>query len=171
MNPRDIIGIARHLALGGVGGRLGRPRLPLAPNRGQEELRRAVSAAYYALFHVLAGNAADLLAGARPPAGSSRRRFWSQTYRALEHGYARNQCLNQAVMRGFPQEIQDLGVLFIYMQLQRQSADYNPEVTFSRSEVVRLIDEAEKVIDSFASARRRERRDFALHTLLRGRAN
>ena len=163
MNPRDIIGIARHLALGGVGGRLGRPR--------QEELRRAVSAAYYALFHLLAGNAADTLAGARPSFRSPRRRFWSQTYRALDHGYAKNQCLNQAVMRGFPQEIQDLGVLFAYLQLQRQNADYNPDVTFSRTEIVRLIDEAERVIDGFADVRRRDRRAFALHTLLRGRAN
>ena len=163
MNPRDIIGIARHLALGGVGGRLGRPR--------QEELRRAVSAAYYALFHVLAGNAAGILAGARPPLRAPRRRFWSQTYRALEHGYARNQCLNQAVMSGFPQEIQDLGALFAYLQTQRHNADYNPDVTFSRTEVVRLIGNAEKVIDDFASVPRQYRRDFALHTLLRGRAN
>ena len=163
MNPRDIIGIARHLALGGVGERLGRPR--------QEELRRAVSAAYYALFHVLAGNAAGILAGARPPVASGRRQFWNRTYRALEHGHARNQCLNQAVMSGFPQEIQDLGVLFVYLQTQRQNADYNPDVTFSRTEVVRLIGNAEKVIDGFDNVRRRERRDFALHTLLRGRAN
>ena len=163
MNPRDFIGIARHLATGGVGGRRGRPR--------QAELRRAVSAAYYALFHLLAGNAADIIAGARPPKGSSRRRFWSQSYRALEHRYARNQCLNLAVMRGFSPEIQYLGATFADLQSHRQDADYNPEVTFSRAEAVRLIGNAEKAIGGFANVRRRERRDFALHTLLRGRAN
>ena len=163
MNPRDFIGIARHLALGGVGERRGRPR--------QAELRRAVSAAYYAMFHLLAGNAADTLAGARPPLRSPRRRFWSQTYRALDHGYAKNQCLNLAVMRGFPPEIQYLGATFADLQTRRQSADYNPEVTFSRTEVVRLINNAERAIDRFASVRRQYRRDFALHTLLRGRAN
>ena len=43
MNPRDLIKIARQLASGAVDGNRGRPR--------QAELRRAVSAAYYALFH------------------------------------------------------------------------------------------------------------------------
>ena len=163
MDPRDIIGIARYLALGGVGGRLGRPR--------QEELRRAVSAAYYALFHLLAGNAADTLAGARPSLRSPRRRFWSQTYRALDHGYAKNQCLNLSVMRGFPSEIQFLGETFANLQTHRQNADYNPDVMLYRSEAMRLIDSAEKAIDDFDGVPRRDRRAFALHTLLRGRAN
>ena len=43
MNPHDLIRIARHLASGAVGGIRGRPR--------QAELRRAVSAAYYALSY------------------------------------------------------------------------------------------------------------------------
>lgn len=164
MNPRDFIRIARHPASGGVGGgRCGRPR--------PADLRRAVSAAYYALFHLLAGNTANMLAGTRPSAASRRRQFWTQTYRVLDHGYAKNQCLNHTVMRGFTQEIQDVGALFVDMQLNRQNADYNPDVMFSRSEVMRLIDDAEKAIDGFAHLDRQYRRDFALHTLLRGRAN
>lgn len=55
MNPRHLIRIARQLASGVVSGSRGRPR--------QAELRRAMSAAYYALFHALAYCCADRLAG------------------------------------------------------------------------------------------------------------
>ena len=80
MNPRDLIRISRQLASGAVGGSRGRPR--------QAELRRAVSAAYYALFHSLALCCAERLAGSSR--ASRRDQSWIQTYRALEHGYARN---------------------------------------------------------------------------------
>ena len=83
MNPEDLIRIARGLAGGAIGGNIGRPR--------QAELRRAVSAAYYALFHALARCCADTLVGATPASRSQT--AWTQTYRALEHGYAKNQCV------------------------------------------------------------------------------
>ena len=160
MNPRDFIKIARQLASGASGGRRGRPR--------QAELRRAVSAAYYALFYLIAGNAAAMLAGTRPSARN--RQFWLQTYRAVEHRHAKNQCLNKAVMRGFPPEIQDLAQIFANMQTNRHDADYNPEAAFRRSEVMRLIYNAERAIDRFDRVPPPERRAFALHILLRARA-
>ena len=160
MNPRDFIRIARQLASGTVGRGRGRPR--------QAELRRAVSAAYYALFYLLAGNAADMLAGARPSARN--RQFWMQTYRAVEHRYARNQCLSQTVMPGFPPQIRYLGETFANMQTHRHDADYNPEATFRRSQVMRLIDSAERAIDGFDRTPAPDRRAFALHILLRSRA-
>ena len=55
MKPEDLIRIAESLASGRAGNLAGRPR--------QAELRRAVSAAYYALFHTLANSCADLLVG------------------------------------------------------------------------------------------------------------
>ena len=118
MNPHDLIRIARQLASGAVGETRGRPR--------QAELRRAVSTAYYALFHALAFCCAHRLAGS-----DRTNAAWVQTYRALEHGHARNQCDNQSVMGGFPQEIQDFGNCFILMQAQRQRADYSPSATFT----------------------------------------
>ena len=65
MNPDDLIRIAEHLASGGVRGRIGRPV--------QAELRRAVSATYYALFHALARCCANMLVGVqRLPAEANR---------------------------------------------------------------------------------------------------
>ena len=159
MNPRDLIRIARQLASGGVGGNRGRPR--------QAELRRAVSAAYYALFHALCLSCANVLAGS---AGLNRREgAWARAYRALEHGQARNQCNDQSVMSGFPAEIQDFGKRFVFMQGQRQQADYSPSATFARDRVMQFINETEDAITALEGVPTVGRRAFAIHVLFRRR--
>ena len=156
MNPRDLIRIAGQLASGAVSGGRGRPR--------QADLRRAVSTAYYALFHALA------LCGANMLAGSGRRgSSWQQTYRALEHGHARNQCDDQSAMGRFSVEIQNFGRRFVIMQYQRQLADYSPSAIFSRERVMLLIDEADDAINSLENAFASDRRAFAIHVLFRRR--
>ena len=159
MNPRDLIRIARQLASGVVGGNQGRPR--------QTELCRAISAAYYALFHALASSGANVLAGSSRD--SRNQEAWRRVYRALEHGHARNQCNNQAVMRAFPPEIRRFGEVFTDMQRHRHEADYDPAVRFSREEVMQLIDEAEDAIAGLATTLSADKRAFATHVLLRHR--
>ena len=159
MNPRDLIRIARQLASGAVGGNRGRPR--------QAELRRAISAAYYALFHALAFCCADRLAGSTRSNRSES--AWRQAYRALEHGHARNQCDSQSAMSVFPPEIQYFGRRFVFMQGQRQLAEYSPSASFSRGWVVQAINETEDAIDAFESAPNSDRRAFAIHVLFRPR--
>ena len=156
MNPRDLLRIARQLASGVTGENRGRPR--------QAELRRAVSTAYYALFHALANCTTNILAGS-----ARRGHSWEQTYRALEHGHARSQCDDQVAMSRFPVEIQYFARQFVIVQHQRQLADYSPSATFSRDRVMLLIDEASDPVDSLDSASSPDRRAFALHVLLRRR--
>ena len=84
----------------------------------QARLRRAVSTAYYAMFHCLAASAADLFIGTvRSPA-------WHRTYRALERRQARSACLQGKIMREFPAEIRDFAEAFVALQKARQEADY-----------------------------------------------
>ena len=154
VNPHDLIRIARQLASGAAGGNRGRPR--------QAELRRAVSSAYYALFHALAHCCANRLAGSGRGGAA-----WIQTYRALEHGHARNQCNDQSAMGAFPAEIQAFGRRFVFMQRQRQQADYSPSVTYSRRWVIQAVDETENIITALENAPSSHRRAFALHVLLR----
>ncbi len=161
MNPRDLIRIARQLASGVMDGNRGRPR--------QTELCRAVSAAYYALFHTLALSGANSLAGSSST--SRNQPAWRQTYRALEHGRARNQCANQSAMGSFPAEIQDFGRLFVRLQSQRHSADYDPYARFSRANVMRLIEATGEAIARFENAAAVDRRSFAIHVLLRLRTD
>ena len=159
MTPRDLLRISRSLASGAVGSNRGRPR--------QAELRRAVSAAYYALSHSLAQCCADRLAGST--AANRAQQYWRQIYRSLEHGHAKNQCENRSAMAEFPGEIQDFGRQYVLMQGQRQRADYSPEATFSRYRVMQLIEETEAVIGEFDSAPSTDRRAFAIHVLFRQR--
>lgn len=155
MNPQDLISGARLLANGN--GRRGRPR--------QADLCRAVSTAYYALFHTLAVCCADLLVGSTRRSRSQP--AWEQTYRALEHGHAANQFRNASVIARFPEGIQEFGDWFVAVQKQRHYADYSPVTAFTRLEVVRIVDATESIIAQFDAVPIRDRRAFAIYALLR----
>ena len=94
MKPLDLMEAARDLTESGRG----RPT--------QAKLRRAVGTACYAMFHCLAGCAASLIIGrAREPA-------WHRTYRALEHGKARNACEDRRALAAFPPEVRNFADMF-----------------------------------------------------------
>ena len=159
MNPLDLIDSARQRAGGFSPGR-GRPR--------QTDLKRAVSGAYYAIFHTLSACCADMLIGTGYIA--RRRPEWRQIYRALEHGYARRQCNNSTAIAQFPQEIQLFAWHFSETQLLRHLADYDPDTTLTRDDVLQLVDETERIIAGFNNAPADRRRAFAVHVLFRTRA-
>ena len=145
MNPDDLIRIAEHLASGGLGGGIGRPV--------QAELRRAVSAAYYALFHALSRSCANILVGVAPASRSQP--AWSQVYRALEHGYAKNQCAHWNKLSRFPRA--DTGFRASYSSpcsVIVKKPTTIPNAQFFRSDVLRFIDEAKRAISEFARYRR-----------------
>lgn len=129
MDPSDLLLIAHQLASGLVGSRRGRPR--------QAELRRAVSTAYYALFHTLARCGADLVAGSTKQHRSQS--AWQQTYRALDHGETRKRCAPPTRLAEFPIGIQDFAASFVRMQRLRHWADYDPLSMFKRSLVLQWI--------------------------------
>ena len=156
MDPSRLMRIAVHLAEGKVGSGRGRPN--------QTDLRRATSTAYYALFHTLATACANHLAAA-----SRSQAAWRQTYRALEHGHARNQMANATVMRRFPDSIQVFARHFADLQEQRHKADYDPDATFLRREVAQLLQETQRVYEAFRGSPKPDQRAFALYVLLRSR--
>ena len=159
MQPLDFITTARRLAMGS---RRGRPL--------ETDLRRAISTAYYALFHCLASCCADTIVGG---AGAMRRRSaWNQTYRALEHGLIRRRCENRNMMAQFPSDIQDFAVFFVLMQRMRHLADYDPDakdapiLPLSRSAIIGIINDVEDVIRRFNQVPIADRRAFAVYVLL-----
>ena len=159
MNPDDLIRIARHLATGGAGASFGRP--------SQADLHRAVSAAYYALFHAPAKPiCADMLIGSTRSRRSQQ--AWRQTYRAPDHRFAKNRCSPSEISR-FPSEIRIFANAFVEFQNRRHTADYDPlpdpEATFIRSDVLKFIDTSEQAIDLLNSADETHRRAFAAHVL------
>ena len=136
----------------------------LSPRRpSQANLRRAVSAAYYAMFHYLAGCAANAIIG------RARDSAWHQTYRALEHGKARNACEDKGPMAAFPQEVRHFAKTFVILQKAQQQADYALDGQYSQLDVLAAIDRAERAIVRFDQADVQHRRAFVAHVLFKRR--
>ena len=154
MNPKDFLDVADEL----IAPRQGRPR--------QVNLRRAKSSIYYALFHCLASSNANMLVGSK---GSTRsERAWTQTYRAIQHGTARNRCENRKIEL-FPQPIQDFAWIFCMMQHERHEADYDPNKRLYLDDVFWSIRMAEFAISDFVAVDKKDRRAFAVYLLLDSR--
>ena len=155
MRPRDLVATARLLATSSKS------------KPSQVHLRRAVSTAYYALFHALAANGADLLIGGHSSATSRDAR--RQVYRALDHGTARTACQNNHIVSRFPKAIEVFAGLFVTMQLKRNLADYDPSKRYTRSEVLQDIATVESVIAAFMAQPKRDRQAFSAYVLFRAR--
>lgn len=153
VNPQDLLDIATQLADGMGDGIRGRPK--------QTELSRAVSCAYYAMFHTLAGCCADTMIGATPSTRPNQ--AWRQAYRALEHRQTKSRCSNHQMMSLFPPAIQNFGEHFIEMQRQRHSSDYDPLFELRRSQVKQLVEETANRIDQAVDVS--DRRAFSAYVL------
>ena len=154
MNPQELLRIAHQLANGVFASQPGSP--------SDDELRRAISTAYYVLFHSLATSCADTLIGTNP--NIRPQVLWEQTYRTLDHGRAKNRCVGRMIGI-FPKDIQSFAAQFADMQSQRHDADYNPSAQFSQSEVMRLINESDIRNTAFESTAENDRRAFAVYVL------
>ena len=151
MNPQDLIETARGLT-------------ELSARRpSQANLRRALSTAYYAVFHCLAATVADALMGKR------RGDAWHQAYRALEHGSARRACQNMQVLREFPSSIQRFAKTFGDLQSVRHRADYALDGRYNKPDVLADIGRAETAIAWLEEAAIQHRRRFAAHVLFKHR--
>ena len=135
-------------------------RLLAAGQPSQEALRRAVSTAYYAMFHALAASNADLIVGPRTPSNQSE---WIATYRSLQHFRAENP------LHGWPhlfsQPIRDFALVIGSTKRRREDADYNPVANFPQNQVIIWIDRAEQAIIDFNAAPSQERAMVAIATL------
>ncbi len=161
MNPLELIALARVLVNGVIAG----GTTPAT----QTELRRAVSCAYYAMFHTLAASNANTLIGASP--ADQQRWTWQQTYRAVDHRPTRNKLSHASLGGRFPIAIQDFGDVFTLAQQARHSADYDPHSEFLPTDVTGLIDKVEAAINDFNQTPDDIRRDLAIHILTNVRSD
>ncbi len=91
---------------------------------------------------------------------------WRQAYRSLEHGKARNQCRRKEYVGKFPSEVKVYATLFVHMQRLCHLADYDPDASFSRSEVLRWMDASRDAIYDLQSVSDKDLRAFAVYLLL-----
>ena len=160
MEPNDLIAVARTLAAGG--------NASDSNGTTDTELRRAVSCAYYAIFHALCRAYADVMVG--PHAGSQlEQEFWNMAYRTLDHGPVRSKCNDAGSMRQFGSDIQDFAARLVDLQRYRHEADYDPGATFTQSRVNQIIDDAEDALAGFNNAPPDEIRLFVAYLTSRPR--
>ncbi len=132
-----------------------------------DALRRAVSTAYYAVFHALANSNADCLIG--PPTDPLLEHAWHRIRRGLDHSQARRN-LEQDRHR-FSPPVQEFITTFAGLQDARHTADYDARRKFTLTETLSWIDLAEEAITDFMDVALNERRAVAAQTLIRRRPN
>ena len=156
MKSTNLLRVAQANAQGAVNTGAGRPL--------QEELKRAVSTAYYALFLHLCDATANLMVGSlRPEPG--RRAAWQRMYRVLQHGATRNKCENRREVRQFSAGIQDFAEILLNAQDARHNADYDPFSRYTRQQVLNLVAKTYDAIEAFNATPRNERLHFIAYLL------
>ena len=135
-------------------------RLLAGGQPSQEALRRAVSTAYYAMFHALATSNADLIVGTKVQVNQSN---WIATYRSLRHFRAENPLHGWPHLFSLP--VQNFAVVIGSIKTERENADYNPVVNFAQNQVITWIDRSEQAIIAFNAASPHERAMVAIATL------
>lgn len=131
----------------------------------QADLKRAISTAYYALFHAMAKDASDMLVGVGPDRPD---KAWSHTYRAVQHGEAKSAC-KEVRNLNFPNTIKSCADAFVVLQQKRHDADYDPDYRVRRADALSAIQQAEDAIRDLRNSTKRDRRAFAVQILLKKR--
>ena len=141
--------------------------LPAGPPR-QVDLRRAISSAYYGLFHSCLAAAADEFVGFTQRATGR----YALVYRSIDHKTLRELC-NEARKQtppvkyvpyfpsgGFDANIQAFSTAAIELQQKRHGADYNPQPRFRTSDALLAVSTARSAVQRFKAANDEHRRMF-----------
>lgn len=126
--------------------------------------RRAVSTAYYAVFHCLARVCADRLL--RDAGAGARGVAWRRVYRSPQHGQVRKRCGDARGLARYPDGIRRFAHGFPSIQDRRHAADYDPDCALDAGEVRRQLVFALELVRALEEAPRDDQRDFATHVLL-----
>ena len=147
-------------------------RLITATGRGaprQVDLRRAISNAYYALFHAVSIAGADEIVGR----AKQSEPLYALVYRSIDHRALRQLCedlvkstlparYSRYVPGGFP--VLGIGVFafaMVDLQVKRHSADYDPMIRLSVLDARMAIRTARRALTLFRMVRR-DRRVFLM---------
>ena len=136
--------------------------VPLAASEPTDaDMRRAISTAYYAIFHTLAASNAELIAG--QPQSSVSAYAWERVYRRLDHGRAQNNL--RAILNQISQAGRHFTETFIDLQDRRREADYDPNASIARTRTLNVIAQADTAIRDLAQLPEEERRLLAAQSI------
>jgi hypothetical protein len=142
--------------------------LPAAGRPREADLRRAVSSAYYGVFHAILAAAADEAVGAARRSTVS----YALAYRSVDHRALRALCMEvqkatlSAKYRpyepagGFSRFIRAVAASVVELQDARYAADYDPLIFLKRSDASLAVRTARRAVRRFGVATAQSRRAF-----------
>lgn len=126
-----------------------------APNPSQAALRRAVSTAYYALFHLLVNEAADRWANTSEARTGVTRAFSHGQMKKISDQFAKGKWEDwNQTRRSVPPELVLVARIFTELQSERHHADYNVTVTVTQTEARTLVDGTKDAFAYWVAIRR-----------------
>jgi uncharacterized protein (UPF0332 family) len=127
--------------------------------------RRAVSTAYYAVFHALAKLCADTMLQSTVRTTDE----YARVYRALEHGPLKS-AFGKEPLKSHG-TLRRIGDLVVALQSERHRADYLPPIrnVFSQRDARNLIDQARQAVSLIEALNLPDRRTLATCLLFRER--
>lgn len=159
----DLIEQASHLATRDIAGR-----------PGQASLRRAVSTAYYSLFHFLTDQASRLVVGRQdlPLRAMMARAFNHSVMKTTAAEFVRGKLPDRAIPalggHPIPAELKSIADAFVTLQEFRHDADYNLSYRFERERVELLIEQVQQAIDLWPHIQNSPAAKLFLYLLLVG---
>jgi hypothetical protein len=140
---------------------------PAGPPR-QVDLRRAISAAYYAVFHFILTAAANQVVGVTKRTTAE----YGRVYRSIDHRAIRDLCDDlkkptppakynaHMPATGFGPNIAAFAAAFVDLQEKRHGADYDPLIRVKLSDSQLAIKTAKAAIERFKRASATRRKTF-----------
>lgn len=139
-----------------------------AGKRRQVDLRRAISAAYYGVFHATLTAAADEFVGVTKRATPQ----YALVYRSVDHRALRELCTEvkkptlppryarHEPPKGFSAGIKAFAAALVELQEKRHAADYDPSARMKQSDALLAVATARSALRAFGSAGSRGRKAF-----------
>ena len=144
----------------------------------EAQLRRAVSTAYYAVFHKVVQAGAERLIGS----GSQGTAGYGLIYRSFNHGRLKSVCESLSVARlsktlqqqlgrtAVSLEMRGFAAAFATLQEARHFADYDPSIRFILSDATDFVEEAGAAMAIFDAITPGEKADILAQMLANPRA-
>ena len=132
---------------------------PIGPSR--EAIHRAISTAYYAVFHAISAINADVRHGV--PTNPATAQAWTNTYRQMRHGFATGS-LRQNLF-SLTQDARHLANSFINLKIARETADYDPNRVMTVGDANYWIGEARAALIAMQAMTAADRQTFSNITL------
>jgi uncharacterized protein (UPF0332 family) len=137
----------------------------------QANLRRAISSAYYSVFHELSMAGASLAAR-----GSGRSQHQTLVRRSFQHGRMADVCRSFGRQTDWTRlagaepsaALGEVADSFVLLQQNRHDADYDLDTSFTRAETKALIELADVTISSWRRIRRSPEAEYLLLAMLVG---